>query len=109
MQQQLTDTLRKAGMHKSVLVFVKVEELQKRLMAMEEEASAARSAATESLRLTDENTLLGNQLKQMEFNLKAKFLSPKYFRSPLFKLAISMSPQQLVTEYILKSHNVISP
>ena len=73
MQQQLTDTLQKADMRKSVLVFVKVEELQKRLMAMEEEASAARSAATESLRLTDENTLLGNQLKQMEFNLKAKF------------------------------------
>lgn len=52
---------------------VKVEELQKRLMGMEEEASAARSAATESLRLTDENTLLGNQLKQMEFNLKVNF------------------------------------
>ena len=49
---------------------MKVEELQKRLMGMEEEASAARSAATESLRLTDENTLLGHQLKQMEFNLK---------------------------------------
>ncbi len=51
-------------------MFLKVEELQKRLMGMEEEASAARSAATESLRLTDENALLGNQLKQMEFNLK---------------------------------------
>ena len=49
---------------------MQVEELQKRLMGMEEDAAAARSAATESLRLTDENALLGNQLKQMEINLK---------------------------------------
>ena len=53
---------------------LQVEELQKRLMSMEEDASAARSAATESLRLTDENALLGSQLHQMEINLKVELL-----------------------------------
>lgn len=44
-------------------------------MSMEEDASAARSAATESLRLTDENALLGSQLREMEINLKVEDLS----------------------------------
>ena len=60
-------------------------------MGMEEEASAARSAATESLRLTDENTLLGNQLKQMEFNLKVS-LAPT--RLPILSSFVYVSNRQ---------------
>jgi len=49
---------------------VQVQELQSSLMHLDEEASATRSATTETQRLTDENALLANQLRQMELNLK---------------------------------------
>ena len=47
-----------------------VQDLQERLIDMEEEALHARSAATETQRLTEENTLLANQLRQMEVNVQ---------------------------------------
>jgi hypothetical protein len=49
---------------------VQVQEIQVQLMMLDEEASASRSASTETQRLTDENSLLANQLRQMEINLK---------------------------------------
>ena len=47
-----------------------VQDLQERLIDMEEEALHARSAASETQRLTEENTLLANQLRQMEVNVQ---------------------------------------
>lgn len=51
---------------------MQVEALQERLIDMEEEALAARSASSETQRLTEENALLANQLRHMEVNIQVR-------------------------------------
>lgn len=49
---------------------VQVVDLQERLIDLEEAELAAQAAASEAMRLSDENTLLAAQMQQMEVNVK---------------------------------------
>ena len=73
---------------------MQVQDIQAQLMMIDEQASETRSAATETQRLTEENALLANQLRQMELNLKVpSFCLPEIFHLPFPPLPHAVQSQ----------------
>ena len=65
---------------------MQVVDLQERLIDLEEAELAAQAAASEAMRLSDENTLLAAQMRQMEVNVKVTshlFARPLHAAKPI--------------------------